>query len=193
MKLYIKNMACESCKIVVRDAIQKLKLHPVKVDLGEAEIKETISEKEKNKINTLIGEAGLALAENNSIILIEKIKKFILEYIDAEKAPRVKLSTYLSKNLHYDYNYISNLFSEIAAQTIIHYYNALRVERAKEMILFQQLSFTQIAEKLGYSSVSHFSACFKKASGLPPTAFKKLKQKRLTVQALMKSKKATGK
>ncbi|HXU27234.1 MAG TPA: helix-turn-helix domain-containing protein, partial [Bacteroidia bacterium] len=156
MKLYIKNMACESCKIVVRDAIQKLKLHPVKVDLGEAEIKETISEKEKNKINTLIGEAGLALAENNSIILIEKIKKFILEYIDAEKAPRVKLSTYLSKNLHYDYNYISNLFSEIAAQTIIHYYNALRVERAKEMILFQQLSFTQIAEKLGYSSVSHF-------------------------------------
>ncbi len=187
MKIYIRNMACESCKVVVRGALYKLKLHPIKVELGEAEIKETIGNEEKKKLNNLIRTVGLEVVEGKGSVLIEKIKKYVHAYIDSEKAPNVNLSDYLSNALNYDYNYISNVFSDIEACTITHYLNAVKMERAKEMILFEDLTISEIAEKLHYSNVSHFSAHFKKTSGLPPSTFKKLKEKRmLTMQDLIK-------
>jgi YesN/AraC family two-component response regulator len=187
MKIYIRNMACESCKVVVRGALYKLKLTPVKVELGEAEVKETIGNEEKKKLNNLIISVGLQVVESRGGILIEKIKKQVHAYIDSEKAPKLNLSDYLSKALNYDYNYISNVFSEVEACTITHYLNSVKIERAKEMILFEDLTISEVAEKLHYSSVSHFSAHFKKNSGLPPSTFKKLKEKRrLTMQELAK-------
>lgn len=191
MKIYIRNMACESCKIVVKEALDKLKLQPVKVELGEAEIKGKIGTEEKNKINGMIRKAGLELVENKGGILIEKIKKCVLEYVDSDKTHQLNFSDYLAKSLDYDYNYLSNVFSEVEVQTIMNYLNAVKIERAKELILFNDLSLTEIAEKLHYSSISHFSAQFKKSTGLKPSAFKKLKEKRrITMQALMQQ---TGK
>ncbi len=178
MKLYIRNMACESCKVIVRDSLEKLKLHPVKVALGEAEIKEEIGEEKKEKLNKMIREAGLEIIESKGSILIEQMRHGIYEYVHSPKPPSVNLSDYLSKKLGYDYNYLSNVFSDVEANTITNYMNSLKVERAKEMLLFEDLTLTEIAEKLHYSNLSHFSAHFKKITGLPPSHFRKLKDKR---------------
>jgi YesN/AraC family two-component response regulator len=183
-------MACESCKVVVKDALTKLKLKPVKVELGEAEIKEHINEEEKQKLNRIIGEAGLEVVENKGSVLLQRIKAGILEYINNEKAQRVNLSDYLSKKLNYDYNYLSNIFSETEASTITHFMNSVKIERAKEMIMFGDYTLTEIAEKLNYSNLSHFSTNFTKIVGLPPSHFKKLREKRRrTIQQLTESSK----
>ena len=184
MKLYIKNMACESCKIVVREALEKLKLHPVKVELGVAEIKEKIKADKKEKLNSEINKAGLELVENKSSILIEQIKSYIQKYVNSADKPTVNLSDYLSDNLKYEYNYLSNVFSEIEATTISYYMNALKMERAKEYILFEDLTLTEIAERLHYASLSSFSAQFKKFTDLSPSHFKKVKEKRISIQNL---------
>jgi AraC-like DNA-binding protein len=178
-------MACESCKVVVKDALFKLNLHPIKVELGEAEIKETIGSDQKKKLNTIINNVGLELVEKKGGVLIEKIKAGVLHYMNSAKTPSLNLSDYLSRELKYDYNYLSNIFSDIEAFTITHYFNSIRMERAKEMIIFEDLTLSEIAKKLHYSNLSHFSAQFKKHSGLPPSAFKKLKEKRrLTIQEI---------
>jgi AraC-like DNA-binding protein len=185
MKIYIRNMACESCKVVVKDALEQLKLHPVKVELGEAEIREQIGAEQKKKLNRIIGEAGLEIVENKGSILLQRIKSAIVEYVNNSKAHKINLSDYLSKKLDYDYNYLSNVFSETEASTITHFVNSIKIERAKEMIMFEDLSLSEIAEKLNYSNLSHFSANFRKQVGLPPSHFKKLKEKRrLTIQQL---------
>jgi YesN/AraC family two-component response regulator len=189
MKIYIRNMACESCKVVVRGALYKLKLSPVKVDLGEAEIKETIGAQKKKELNAIINKVGLEVVENKGGILIEKIKTSIQAYINSEKPPRLNLSDYLSKELSYDYNYLSSMFSDVESLTISHYLNSVKMERAKEMILFEDLTLSEIAKKLHYSNIAHFSAQFKKNSGLPPSSFKKLKEKRrVTMQDISKGK-----
>lgn len=181
MKLYIRNMACESCKIVVKTALEKLKLHPVKVDLGEAEIKKNIKPEQKQKLNAEIAKAGLQVIENKNSIIIEKIRREILNYIDQEKQPKVNFSDYLQKKLNYDYNYLSGLFSEVEATTIAQYMISVKIERAKEMIMFDDFSLSEIAEKLHYSNLSHFSLQFKKSTGLSPSHFKKLREKRRVV------------
>jgi YesN/AraC family two-component response regulator len=174
-------MACESCKIVVKTALEKLKLHPVKVDLGEAEIKKNIKPEQKQKLNAEIAKAGLQVIENKNSIIIEKIRREILNYIDQEKQPKVNFSDYLQKKLNYDYNYLSGLFSEVEATTIAQYMISVKIERAKEMIMFDDFSLSEIAEKLHYSNLSHFSLQFKKSTGLSPSHFKKLREKRRVV------------
>jgi YesN/AraC family two-component response regulator len=188
MKLYIRNMACESCKVVVREALTKLKLHPVKVELGEAEIKENIDNEDKVKLNSIIRKVGLEVVEQKSGILVEKIKKHVLEYVHASKHPNMNLSDYLAKKLNYDYNYLSNIFSDTEATTITHYMNSIKMERAKEMIMFEDLTLSEIAERLNYSNLSHFSTNFKKIAGLPPSHFKRLKEKRRKTIQDIKSK-----
>lgn len=171
-------MACESCKVVVKDALTKLKLHPIKVELGEAEIRTKLQDKKKVKLNNEIRKAGLEVVENPDVILIEKIKKCVIDYIDSVRKPKNNFSDYLSAQLKYDYSYLSALFSEIQATTITRFMNAVKTERIKEKILFEDLSLSQIAEKMHYSNLSHFSAQFKKISGFAPSHFKKLKDKR---------------
>lgn len=178
MKLFIRNMACESCKVVVKESLIRLKLQPLKVELGEVQIKGSMSAEKKQKFNNMIKKVGLEVVEHRGGILIEKIKKCIWDYAHSANRPVLNLSDYLVSKLKYDYTYLSNLFTEIESQTISNYYLAVRTEFAKELIIFEELSLSEISKKLHYSYPSHFTAQFKKQTGLTPSHFKALKDKR---------------
>ncbi|MCO6163161.1 helix-turn-helix domain-containing protein [Flavobacterium sp. NRK F7] len=178
MKIFIKNMACESCKVVVKEALEELNLHPEKVELGMAETKEDLDSETKEKLNQIIQKVGLEIVESKGGILIEKIKHYCQEYVNNGEKINYNLSEYLQKKLDKDYNYLSNAFSEVTSTTIIMYVNLLKMEKAKEMILFEEHNFTEIATKLNFSNLSTFSALFKKITGFTPSYFKKLKEKR---------------
>lgn len=186
MKVYVKNMACESCKIVVKEALEELNLSPVHVDLGEIEIKEALSNKEKIQLNGIIRKAGLELLEHKQGILIEKIRKVIVSYVyQSDDKPTIKFSVLLSKKLNHSYSYLANFFSEVEATTIEQYIISLKIERIKELIIFGEDNLTEIAYKLHYSSVAHLSNQFKKETGLTPSHFKALKEKRrITIQSI---------
>lgn len=177
-------MACESCKILVKDALVELGISPVKVELGEIETKEDVSDDEKKKLNSQIKKAGMELLEKKQGVIIEKIKKFMIDYIsNSDKKPNIKFSVLLSQELELSYNYLSNFFSEVEATTIEQYIIALKIERIKELIIFGEDTFSEIAYKLNYSSVAHLSTQFKRATGLTPSHFKALKEKRrITIQ-----------
>lgn len=178
MKIFIRNMACESCKVVVKEALEELNLHPEKVELGMAETKEDLDAKTKEKLNQMIQKVGLEIVESKGGILIEKIKHYCQEYVNDGEKINSNISEYLQKKLDKDYNYLSNAFSEVTSTTIIMYVNLLKMEKAKEMILFEEHNFTEIATKLNFSNLSTFSALFKKITGFTPSYFKKLKEKR---------------
>lgn len=178
MKIYIKNMACESCKVVVKNALEELNLHPTQIELGEVTIKEKLDDEKKEKLNSIIKKVGLEIIESKGAILIEKIKNYCQEYVNNDKGEKTNLSDYLAERLNLDYNYLSNAFSEVTSNTIINYTNLLKMEKAKEMILFEESNFSEIATKLNFSSLSAFSTQFKKITGFSPTHFKNLKEKR---------------
>lgn len=184
MKIYIKNMACESCKIVVKEALEELNILPVKVELGEIETRDDISDDKKKKLNKKIKKAGLELLEKKQGVLIEKIRKVAIDYVyNSDEKPNTKFSVLLSKQLHHSYKYLANFFSEVEATTIEQFIIALKIERVKELILFGEDTFSEIAYKLHYSSSAHLSTQFKKATGLTPSHFKALKEKRrITIQ-----------
>jgi AraC-like DNA-binding protein len=184
MKIYVKNMACESCKVVVKEALAELNIFPLKVDLGEIETREDISDDDKKKLNSKISRVGLELLEKKQGILIEKIRKVIIEYVyHSDEKPIVKFSVLLSEKLDHSYTYLANFFSEVEATTIEQYIIALKIERIKELIIFGEHTFSEIADTLHYSSIAHLSSQFKKVTGLTPTHFKALKEKRrITIQ-----------
>ncbi|MGZ4057077.1 MAG: helix-turn-helix domain-containing protein [Bacteroidia bacterium] len=186
MKIYVKNMACESCKLVVKNALEELNLIPLKVELGEIITKEDVTDNQKKKLNSLIKKAGLELLEKKQGVLIEKIRKIIIDYVyHSEQKPKRKFSVVLSAKLGHNYAYLANFFSEVEATTIEQYLISLKVERIKELIILEELSLSQIADKLHYSSIAHLSNQFKKATGLSPSHFKKLREKRrITIQEL---------
>jgi AraC-like DNA-binding protein len=193
MKLYIRNMACESCKIVVRKSLEKLNIQPIRVELGEADIKGKLSAEKKLKLNREIGKAGLQIVESKESILVERIRQYVIEYVNMTELPTVNFSDYLSEKLEYDYTYLSNKFSQVGASSIMQYMNAIKMERAKEMILFEDMSLQDVAERLHYASLSSFSAQFKKMTGLPPSHYKKLKeQRRRTIQDLITGEEGTA-
>lgn len=177
-------MACESCKIVVREALKELDIAPVKVELGEIETKEDVSNEEKRELNGKIKKAGLELLEKKQGVLIEKIRKVMIDYVyKSDEKPNIKFSVLLSEELNHSYTYLANFFSEVEATTIEQFIIALKIERIKELILFGEDNFSEIARKLHYSSVAHLSTQFKKATGLSPSHFKALKEKRrITIQ-----------
>ncbi|MBK9401161.1 MAG: helix-turn-helix domain-containing protein [Bacteroidetes bacterium] len=184
MKIYIKNMACESCKVVVQEALAELDISPVKVELGEIETKEDITDDEKLKLNSKIRKAGLELLEKKQGVLIEKIRKVAIDYVyKSDEKPNIKFSALLSEELNHSYTYLANFFSEVEASTIEQFIISLKIERIKELIIFGDDTFSEIAFKLHYSSVAHLSAQFKKVTGLTPSHFKALKNKRrITIQ-----------
>ncbi len=186
MKIYVKNMACESCKIFVKESLDELGIPTVKVGLGEIETKNDVSNEDKLKLNTKIKKAGLELLEKKNGALVEKIRAALVDYVyKSDDLPNMKFSNLLSEKLNHDYGYLANFFSEVEATTIEQFVIALKIERAKELILFDELSLTQISYKLKYSSVAHLSNQFKKITGLSPSHFKKLKEKRrITIQEL---------
>lgn len=172
-------MVSTRCKMVVKEELKKLGLHFIVVELGEVEIMENISEEQKEQLKEALGHSGLELIDDKRAVLIEKIKMVITEMIHySDELPKVNYSDYISEKLNYDYTYLSNLFSEVRGITIQQYIIVHKIERAKELILYDELNLTQISYKLHYSSVAHLSNQFKKVTGLTPSHFKKLKDRR---------------
>ena len=180
MKLLIKNMVSLRCKMIVRSELEKMHLNHSIVELGEVEVSEDLNANQLIEFKTALQKFGLELMEDKKSILIEKIKNIVVEMIHySDEPPVLNFSNYLSEKLNYDYNYLSNLFSEVKGTTIEHFIISHKIERAKELLLYNELTLTEIAEKLHYSNVSHLSNQFKKVTGLTPTFFRKMKDKRM--------------
>jgi len=172
-------MVSQRCKMVVKTELKSLGLHYTCVELGVADILENISDEKREKLRSNLLLSGLELMEDKKSMLIEKIKIVITEMIHYnDELPKVNFSEYLSTIMGYDYTYLSNIFSEVKGITIEHYIIAHKIERVKELILYDELNLTEISYKLNYCSVSHLSTQFKKVTGLTPSYFKKLKEKK---------------
>ena len=179
MKLYIKYMVSLRCKMMVKEELLKLGLKYVYVDLGVVEIMEDITESQRKELGINLLKSGLELLDDNRSILNEKIINVITEMIHYnDSVPKVVYSEYISEKLNYNYTYLSNLFMEIKGITIQHFIILNKIDRVKELLLYNELSLTEISYKLNYSSVAHLSNQFKKVTGLSPSFFKQLKQKR---------------
>ena len=180
MKLYIKYMVSLRCKMLVKDELLKLGLHYISVDLGMVEIMEELNEIQHDALKQNLLRSGLELLDDKKNILIDKIKNVIIEMIHyMDDLPKTNYSDYISCKLNYDYTYLSNIFSEVKGITIQQFIISHKIERAKELILYDELNLTEIAEKLHYSSVAHLSNQFKKVTGLSPSYYKKLREKRI--------------
>lgn len=184
MKIYVKNMACESCIFVLKEALEELDISVVKIDLGEIETKEDVTDGEKIQLNNKIKKVGLELLEKKQGVLIEKIRQVAIDYVyKSDDKPNIKFSVLLSEKLHHNYTYLANFFSEVEATTIEQYIIKLKIERIKELIILEEHTLSEISYKLHYSSVAHLSNQFKKVTGLTPSHFKALKEKRrITIQ-----------
>lgn len=178
MKLYIKNMVCIRCKMAVKTELEKLGLHPVSIEYGEAEVRENLSPEMQGMLDAGLKKSGLELMDDKKSMLIEKIKFLIVELVHYSDEPlRKNLSDYLSEKLNYDYTYLANLFSEVQGTTIEKFFITHKVERVKELLVYDELNLKEIAFKLHYSSVAHLSSQFKKLTGYTPSHFKHLKHK----------------
>ncbi len=172
-------MVSTRCKLTVKEILKKFGLHFVVVDLGEVEIMEELNAAELQLLQGVLSESGLELMDNKRAILIERIKNIIIEMVHhTEEMIKVNFSDYLTGKLDHDYTYMANLFSEVQGTTIEQFIISHKVERIKELIIYNELNITEIAWKLNYSSVAHLSNQFKKATGLSPTHFKQLKDKK---------------
>lgn len=179
MKLYIKNMVCSRCKMVVKSELEKLGLVPLYVELGEVKLKEKLSDTNSEKLGKALRSLGFELLNDKTSITIEKIKNFIVELVHNQNNElKVNLSSLLAGHLAHDYGSLSTLFSEVEGITIEQYYIALKVERVKELLIYDELTLSEIAFKLNYSSVGYLSNQFKKVTGLTPSHFKQLKEKK---------------
>lgn len=164
------------CKLMVKAELEALNLHFRSVELGEVEIIENITPDERELLKKALALSGLELMDDKKAILIERIKGVIIEMVHyAEEQPKYKFSEYLSEKLQYDYTYLANLFSEVTGTTIEHFIISHKIERVKELLIYDELNLTEISYLLNYSSVAHLSMQFKKVTGLTPTFFKKLK------------------
>lgn len=167
------------CKIIVKEELEKLGINYTDVDLGIVEIPEGISQEQREKFKENLLLSGLELMDDKKAILIEKIKHVIIEMIHySDELPTKNYSVYISKKLNHDYTYLANIFSEVKGITIQQFIIVNKIEKAKELILYDEMNLTEIADNLHYSSVAYLSNQFKKITGLSPSYFKKLKQKR---------------
>ena len=168
------------CKMLVKDELKRLGIRHAIVELGMVEILDEITEAQKIQLNENLRLSGLELMDDKKSILIERIKNVIIEMIHySDELPQVNYSEYISLKLNHDYTYLSNIFSEVKGITIQQYIIGHKIEKVKELLLYDELNLTEISYKLHYSSVAHLSNQFKKITGLSPTYFKKLKQKRM--------------
>jgi AraC-like DNA-binding protein len=179
MKLYIKYMVSNRCKILVKESLKDLGLHFIVVELGVVEIMETLTKPQLESLKAVLNESGLELMDDKRAMLIERIKTVIIEMVHhSDELPKSNFSDFISDKLDHDYTYLANLFSEVQGTTIEQFIIAHKVERIKELIIYDELNVTEIAYKMNYSSVAHLSSQFKKVTGLTPTHFKQLKDKK---------------
>lgn len=167
------------CKMVVKQELNKLGLRYIVVELGMVEIREDIKEQQREELKKNLFKSGLELLDDKKSILIEKIKNVITESISSSDGIlKINYSDHISEELDFDYPYLSNIFSEVKGITIQQFIIISKIERVKELLLYDEITLTEIAYKLNYSSVAHLSNQFKKITGLSPSFFKKLRQKR---------------
>lgn len=179
MKLFIKYMVSNRCKMAVKDELKKLKLHFVFVDLGEVELMEELTDEQRNLLKIALLSYGLELMEDKRAIMIEKIKNVIIEMIHVSNdSIKINYSNYISEKLNMDYTYLSNVFSEVKGITIQQFIINNKIEKVKELLMYDELNLTEIAYQLNYSSVGHLSNQFKKVTGFTPSHFKQLTDKR---------------
>jgi AraC-like DNA-binding protein len=164
--------------MVVKSELEKLGLHYTRVELGETEILEDLSPEQRIHLNEALRQSGLELMEDHKSIMVERIKAIIIELVHfSDDQIKVNLSDYLSSKLNHNYSSLSNLFTEVKGTTIEHFYLTHKIEKVKELLVYDDLNLTEIAYKLHYSSVAHLSNQFKKMTGLTPSHFKNLKNK----------------
>lgn len=176
MKLYIKNMVCSRCKMVVKSIFSTIGIDAMSVELGEVELKDDIREDQKKELLKSLHSVGFDLIDDRKTKIIDKIKTLIIDLVHNKNNDlHTNLSNYISGQLHQDYNTLSNLFSEVENTTIEKYFMSQKIEKIKELIIYDELSLSEIAYSLNYSSVSHLSNQFKKVTGFSPTYFKNLK------------------
>jgi AraC-like DNA-binding protein len=179
VKIFIKYMVSIRCKMVVKAELDRLGLHYGIVELGEVEIMEPLSPLLLLQLKTALLRSGLELLEDKKAVLVEQIKSVIIEMVHyADEQPDIKNSVYISQKLNHDYTYLANLFSETSGTTIEHYIIMHKIEKVKELLVYHELNLTEIAYRLNYSSVAHLSNQFKKITGLTPTYFRQIGQKR---------------
>jgi AraC-like DNA-binding protein len=176
MTLYIKNMVCNRCISAVKQELEQQGLHPEKVTLGEAVIKEEkLSANQQEKLDAALTSLGFERIDDRKGRLIEAIKKSIIQKIHHTDKVDLKLnwSVVLADEMHYEYNYLSNLFSSMEGITLEQYIIRQKIEKVKELLFYDELNLSEIADRLGYSSVAHLSSQFKKVTGLTPSELKK--------------------
>ncbi len=179
MKLYIKNMVCSRCKMVVKSELEKLGLHPVAVDLGEVEIADDLQGLQRQDIHAALQKFGFALLDDKKSVIIERVKNLLVDLVQNKNNQlKTNLSDYLSRELNHDYTYITNLFTQVEGTTIEQYFIAQKIERVKELLVYDELTLSEISYQLNYSSVSHLGKQFKKVTGLTPSHYKQLKEKK---------------
>ncbi len=177
--IYIKYMVSARCKMVVKEELKKLGLPYDVLDLGVVELIEPIAAEQREALRVNLLKSGLELLDDKRSILIERIKNIIIEMIHySENLPKENYSDFIAEELGYDYTYLANMFSEVKGTTIQNYIILNKIERVKELLLYDELTLTEIAYKMHYSSVAHLSNQFKKITGLSPSYYKQLKRKR---------------
>lgn len=174
MRLYIKNMVCDRCVVVVRAELERAGFAVQSVGLGEAVLDTEPTPAQKAQLSARLEALGFELLEDRKARIVEAVKSSIIELVRTPDAvPSVNLSEYLGEKLRLDYRYLSNLFSETQGRTIEKYYIAQKIERVKELLVYDELTLSEIAFRLGYSSVAHLSAQFKRTTGLTPSYYKR--------------------
>jgi len=178
MRLYIKNMVSNRCKMIVKSELEEMGLHFIFLEMGEVEIMENLTADYHNQLNYRLNLSGLGLLDDRKSMLIEKIKNIIVELVyHSDKQLVMNFSDFLSEKLNYNYTYLANLFSESQGTTIEQFLLTHKIERVKELLVYDDLTLTEIADMLHYSSVAHLSNQFKKMTGLTPSNYKNLRLK----------------
>jgi len=177
VKLYIKNMVCNRCKMAVQTELEKVGLEPLNVELGEVTLKKDPEAQQLKELENSLTALGFEMIDNQKSRLIEQIKTEIIKQVHyTDTTNPLKLSALLADHLHHDYSYLSNLFSSVEGTTIEKYYIAQKIEKVKELLIYNELSLSEISYQLGYSSVAHLSAQFKQVTGMTPSQFKNLQK-----------------
>ena len=176
MILHIKNMVCDRCRLVVKQTLDSLGYHPTRIELGEVELAETLTGTQLDGLRERLRAVQFELLDDRRQQTVERIKAAVIELVhrQPERLRRTNPSTYLAEALGRDYKYLSGLFSEVEGLTIEHYVIQQKIERVKELLAYDELTLSQIADSLHYSSVQHLSGQFKKVTGLTPSEFKRL-------------------
>ena len=167
-------MVCQRCIMTVETILQNLKIPFQNISLGEVELVQPLDDSKRHELETELKKFGFELIEARVNKIVENIKKIVLNYLANEDAHKLKLSSFITRSIHYEYSYLSDLFSSIEGITIEQYFIIQRIERVKELLVYQELSLADIAYQTGFSSTAHLSAQFKKITGLTPTHFKKI-------------------